>query len=137
MDGSHKLGMPSILLVVLQEELACFLIQRRLREWLDKEAPDHKQHMSDAKIRLPVLLEHIHADVAFLCHIWMEDLCQKVSCMTMEAISSVLPGCAMERTPTQVPTCSLAFWGCVWEITAEYELHAEQASLIWRSSCEG
>ena len=60
--------------VVLQEELARFFVERGLGVRVDEQALDGDEDVRDAVGRLPVLLERVHADVARGGHVRVEDL---------------------------------------------------------------
>jgi hypothetical protein len=68
-------------LIVLQEQLAGLLIERWLREGLYEQAAHNHQDMPQPHVLLPIPLEDVHADVALLGDIRMEDLCQKPACI--------------------------------------------------------
>ena len=88
MDAGHELRVPRVLLVVLEEQLPGLLVQGRLRERLDQEAPDHQEHVPDAEVGLPVFLKDVDADVALLCYVGVEYLCEEVACSTAQHITA-------------------------------------------------
>lgn len=80
MDGGHEPSVLGKVLIIFQQQLASFLIEGRLREGLYEEAAHNHQHMPQAHVRLPVPLEHVHADLALLGDVRVEDLRQKPPC---------------------------------------------------------
>lgn len=53
---------------------------------LYKQAAHNDEHMPEAHVWLPVALQHIHADLARLGNIGMEDLGQEVACIKCASI---------------------------------------------------
>ena len=70
-DESRPLA---IAIIVLQQQLPGFFIQRRLRIRVDEQTFDRHEDMSDPITRLPVLLERVHANLARRGHVRVEDL---------------------------------------------------------------
>lgn len=77
MDLCEQTGPGSILLVVLQKQAACLLIECRLWVRMDQQALDGQQHMSYAQLSSPVPLEHVDTDLTIGAHIWVEILVRK------------------------------------------------------------
>ena len=67
--------MLEVLLVVLHDEFAGLLVEGALGEGDDEEALDHLEDVVERPgRRVPVLLERVHADLALLGYVGMEDL---------------------------------------------------------------
>ena len=63
-----------IVIVVFQQELPGFLIQRRFGVRVDQQTLDRHEYMSNPKGRLPILLQSVDANLAGGRHVWVEDL---------------------------------------------------------------
>ena len=90
MYAGHESGMPCIVLVIFQEKLASLFVQGRLRERLYEEASNDQQNVAQTKARLPVLLQHIDADLTVLGDVGVKDLGQEVAYNCGEGISTGL-----------------------------------------------
>ena len=67
MDGGHELGHPEVLLVVLHEEFACFVVEAALRERDDQQAGYGLEDSSDAPLgRVPVLLQSVDTNLSLI-----------------------------------------------------------------------
>lgn len=74
-EAGDQFGVLEVLLVVLHDELACLLVQRTLGERHDQQALYHLQDVVQRPGSwVPVLLEGVHADLALLGYVGMEDL---------------------------------------------------------------
>eukprot|EP00955_Chlamydomonas_euryale_P046159 353350-Chlamydomonas_euryale.AAC.12 len=60
-------------------DLASLLIERALWKRLDEQASDDHEHVSDARLRGPVLLEHVNADFAGRGNVGVKDFGQEVA----------------------------------------------------------
>lgn len=79
-DVVEDLGTLDVLLVVLHEHLAGLLVQRTFWERVDQETVDDFKNVSDAPVAwVPVLLQGVHADLALLRDVRVEDLRHEVT----------------------------------------------------------
>ena len=74
MDARYQFRTRAIAVVVLQQELPGFLIQGRFGIWIDQQTLDGHEYMTNAKGRLPILLQSVDADLAGGGDVWVEDL---------------------------------------------------------------
>jgi len=74
-EAGDQFGVLEVLLVVLHDELAGLLVERTLGEGHDQQALNHLQDVVEGPGgRVPVLLQRVHADLALLGYVGMEDL---------------------------------------------------------------
>lgn len=67
-----------VLLVILHDEFTCGLVEGALGEGDDEEALDDLEDVVERPgSRIPVLLQRVHADLALLGYVGMEDLCDE------------------------------------------------------------
>ena len=64
----------AIAIVVLQQQLARLLIQRRLRIWVDEQTLHSHKDVPNPIARLPVLLERVDTDLACGRDVGVKDL---------------------------------------------------------------
>ena len=74
MDTSYQLRARVIIVVVLQQELPGFLIQCGFGIRIDQQALDRHEYMTNAKGRLPVLLQSVDANLTGGGDVWVENL---------------------------------------------------------------
>lgn len=63
MYARYELCSRTIVIIILQKELPCLLVQRGFRIGVNQKTLDSDKDVGNAVCRLPILLEGIHADL--------------------------------------------------------------------------
>ena len=76
----HHFGHSGVLLVVIHEQPACFLVQTAFGEGNDEKAPDDAENVAERPLGwIPVSFQSIYTNIAFNCYVRVEDLGQEVA----------------------------------------------------------
>lgn len=102
MHTCYKLRAGTVRVVVLQEELPCFLVEGTFGIGINEEAFDCHENVTDAIRRLPVLLQRVHTNLSRRRDVRVENL-----------------------------GCEPAFWGCSGEFVCKLEPHPEVPACVW------
>jgi len=73
-DARNELCTLTIARILLQQQFARFLVQRRLGIGVYEEAFNSDEDMADPILGFPVLLQSVDADLAVGADVWMKDL---------------------------------------------------------------